>query len=66
MTMWQGNSLKHQFDQIMLKFSKGGSMGHGTQNNPWMKLMGIVSHKDRRHDAQPSGQGGSNEKNLNQ
>lgn len=41
-------------------------MGHGTQNNPWMKLMGIVSHKDRRHDTQPSCQGGSNERNLNQ
>lgn len=41
-------------------------MGHGTQNNPWMKLMGIVSHKDRRHDNQQSGQGGSNERTLNQ
>lgn len=42
-------------------------MGHGTQNNPWMKLMGIVSHKDRvdrRHDNQQI-QAGSNERALN-
>lgn len=52
--------------QIFIECFQGGSMGHGTQNNPWMKLMGIVSHKDRRHDNQQSGQGGSNEKNLNQ
>jgi hypothetical protein len=42
-----------------------GGMGHGTNTgNPWMKLMGIVSHKDRRHDTQPS-QGGSNDRTLN-
>jgi hypothetical protein len=46
---------------------KGGSMGggHGNrENNPWMKLMGIVSHKDRRHDNTQS-QSGSNERTLN-
>jgi hypothetical protein len=49
---------------VLLCFDKGGSMGHGTQNNPWMKLMGIVSHKDRRHD-NPQQQTGSNERTLN-
>jgi hypothetical protein len=41
-------------------------MGHGgtRENNPWMKLMGIVSHKDRRHDNTTS-QTGSNERALN-
>uniref|UniRef100_A0A1B0DNC6 Uncharacterized protein n=1 Tax=Phlebotomus papatasi TaxID=29031 RepID=A0A1B0DNC6_PHLPP len=44
---------------------QSGGMGHGTQNNPWMKLMGIVSHKERRHDNAQS-QSGSNERALNQ
>lgn len=39
--------------------------GHGNrENNPWMKLMGIVSHKERRHDNTTS-QSGSNERTLN-
>lgn len=49
MTMWQGGF---------------GGGGHGSQNNPWMKLMGIV-HKERRHDNAQS-QSGSNERTLNQ
>ena len=49
---------------LNVEFLSGG-MGHGTnQGNPWIKLMGIVSHKDRRHDAQPV-QVGSNERTLN-
>uniref|UniRef100_A0A1B0CR11 Uncharacterized protein n=1 Tax=Lutzomyia longipalpis TaxID=7200 RepID=A0A1B0CR11_LUTLO len=43
---------------------QSGGMGHGTQNNPWMKLMGIVSHKERRHDNAQS-QAGSNDRTLN-
>lgn len=42
---------------------QSGGMGHGTANNPWMKLMGIV-HKERRHDNTTS-QTGSNERTLN-
>lgn len=51
MTMWQ---------------SGGGGMGHSTQNNPWMKLMGIV-HKERRgHSDHQQSQSASNERTLNQ
>lgn len=50
MTMWQSGGM-------------GG--GHGSQNNPWMKLMGIV-HKERRHTDNVTSQSGSNERNLNQ
>ncbi|CRL02327.1 CLUMA_CG015598, isoform A [Clunio marinus] len=57
------NSIKIENQIIYFHFASG-SMGHGTQNNPWMKLMGIVSHKDRRHDNQQS-QSGSNERALN-
>ena len=40
--------------------------GHGNrENNPWMKLMGIVSHKDRRHEPNVTSQTGSNERTLN-
>lgn len=74
MTMWQGNvrwwyfvaailSFSNVSSQLLTVFNEGGSMGHGTQNNPWMKLMGIVSHKDRQHN-QP-GPAGSNDRNLN-
>uniref|UniRef100_A0A182IHI8 Uncharacterized protein n=2 Tax=gambiae species complex TaxID=44542 RepID=A0A182IHI8_ANOAR len=42
---------------------QSGGMGHGSQNNPWMKLMGIV-HKERRHDNTQS-QSGSNDRALN-
>lgn len=42
---------------------QSGGMGHSTQNNPWMKLMGIVA-KERRHDNTQS-QTGSNERALN-
>lgn len=42
---------------------QSGGMGHSTQNNPWMKLMGIVA-KERRHDNTQS-QSGSNERALN-
>ncbi|XP_062699300.1 potassium voltage-gated channel protein Shaker-like isoform X1 [Aedes albopictus] len=42
---------------------QSGGMGHGTQNNPWMKLMGIVA-KERRHDNTQS-QSGSNDRALN-
>jgi hypothetical protein len=77
MTMWQGKAFEndglpwqlviHEYflQSLTNKFISKGGMGHGTgQGNPWMKLMGIVSHKDRRHDAQPI-QGGSNERTLN-
>ena len=43
---------------------QSGGMGHGTQNNPWMKLMGIVHKTERRHETGTS-QSGSNERNLN-
>ncbi|XP_067639241.1 uncharacterized protein [Eurosta solidaginis] len=52
MTMWQSGGM-------------GGGGGHGSQNNPWMKLMGIV-HKERRHAENVQSQSGSNERNLNQ
>jgi hypothetical protein len=52
-------------NHIFFFFLSGGSMGHGNrENNPWMKLMGIVSHKDRRHENITS-QSGSNERTLN-
>uniref|UniRef100_A0A1A9UEG1 Uncharacterized protein n=1 Tax=Glossina austeni TaxID=7395 RepID=A0A1A9UEG1_GLOAU len=51
MTMWQSGGM--------------GGGGHGSQNNPWMKLMGIV-HKERRHTDNITSQSGSNERNLNQ
>uniref|UniRef100_A0A1B0ADM1 Uncharacterized protein n=1 Tax=Glossina pallidipes TaxID=7398 RepID=A0A1B0ADM1_GLOPL len=50
MTMWQSGGM--------------GGGGHGSQNNPWMKLMGIV-HKERRHTDNITSQSGSNERNLN-
>ena len=34
-----------------------GGMGASTAmnpNNPWMKLMGIVQHRERRHHAESS------------
>lgn len=52
MTMWQSGGM-------------GGGGGHGSQNNPWMKLMGIV-HKDRRITSDSHNKDGSNERNLNQ
>lgn len=51
----------------MTMWQSGGMGGPGSQNNPWMKLMGIV-HKERRHgthDTQQS-QSGSNDRTLNQ
>lgn len=45
---------------------QSGMGGPGAQNNPWMKLMGIVSHKERRHDTmQTQSANNSNERNLN-
>lgn len=49
----------------MTMWQSGGMGGHGSQNNPWMKLMGIV-HKERRHTDNVQSQSGSNERNLNQ
>ncbi|XP_039227021.1 potassium voltage-gated channel protein Shaker isoform X8 [Drosophila yakuba] len=49
----------------MTMWQSGGMGGHGSQNNPWMKLMGIV-HKERRHTENVQSQSGSNERNLNQ
>ncbi|XP_049310866.1 potassium voltage-gated channel protein Shaker isoform X7 [Bactrocera dorsalis] len=49
----------------MTMWQSGGMGGHGSQNNPWMKLMGIV-HKERRHADNVQSQSGSNERNLNQ
>ncbi|KAI8034865.1 hypothetical protein M5D96_012381 [Drosophila gunungcola] len=48
----------------MTMWQSGGMGGHGSQNNPWMKLMGIV-HKERRHTENVQSQSGSNERNLN-
>ncbi|KAM8720389.1 hypothetical protein ACLKA7_006438 [Drosophila subpalustris] len=48
----------------MTMWQSGGMGGHGSQNNPWMKLMGIV-HKERRHTDNVQSQSGSNERNLN-
>lgn len=47
-------------------FSFMNILGHGSgQNNPWMKLMGIV-HKERRHGHDnTTSQSGSNERTLN-
>ncbi|XP_037911858.1 potassium voltage-gated channel protein Shaker isoform X2 [Hermetia illucens] len=49
----------------MTMWQSGGMGGHGSQNNPWMKLMGIV-HKERRHIDSTQSQSGSNERTLNQ
>lgn len=48
----------------MMTMWQSGGMGHATQNNPWMKLMGIV-HKERRHDGAAQ-QLATNERGLNQ
>ncbi|EDX18259.1 GD15655 [Drosophila simulans] len=45
----------------MTMWQSGGMGGHGSQNNPWMKLMGIV-HKERRHTENVQSQSGSNER----
>lgn len=52
----------------MTMWQSGGMGGHGSQNNPWMKLMGIV-HKERRgHSSSDHQQNQSqqNDRNLNQ
>lgn len=41
----------------MTMWQSGGMGGHGSQNNPWMKLMGIV-HKER-------GRGHADQQNQN-
>lgn len=47
----------------MTMWQSGGMGGHGSQNNPWMKLMGIV-HKERRMHDNTQSQTGSNDRTL--
>lgn len=54
---------KRKTKPVKMTMWQSGGMGHSTQNNPWMKLMGIVA-KERRHDNTQS-QTGSNERALN-
>lgn len=57
----------NKFSELLFSLQQQiiGGMGHGTsrENNPWMKLMGIVSHKDRQHNQQS--QSASNDRALN-
>lgn len=46
----------------MTMWQSGGMGSHG-QNNPWMKLMGIV-HKERRMHDNTQSQTGSNDRTL--
>lgn len=50
----------------MTMWQSGGMGGHGSNNNPWMKLMGIV-HKERgRGHADQQNQNAISERAQNQ
>lgn len=49
----------------MTMWQSGGMGGHGSQNNPWMKLMGIV-HKGGRGHADQQNQNAISERAQNQ
>lgn len=50
----------------MTMWQSGGMGGHGSQNNPWMKLMGIVHKGGRGGHADQQNQNAISERAQNQ